>query len=474
MKISKLESTSLDEYIILPGRTRKNLKIDLSSKLGDIVLKIPILSAAMQAVTGPRLAIELARQGGLGIIYASQPIEDEANMVRAVKKFRAGFVDDPITVSPNTGLKELKELYNKFGYKTYPITENGNPHGKFLGLIDYDNFILEDDESKKAIDFKRNAITLEGDVHFEDAKKLIKDSKEKCIAIIDENGYLKSLFFRKDVIEEKNYPNQLFDSKKRLMVGAAVNTHDYEKRVPELIKAEVDVLVIDSSDGYSDYQIDTLKFIKKNYDIPVVCGNVVTKEGFEFLAYHGADAVKVGMGVGSICITSEVKGVGRGQMTALIECGEARDEFEKNHEKYVPIISDGSVTKDKHIVIALTVADFVMLGRYFARFEESPSPKRVINGNYYKEYWGEGSQRARNWMRYNEREIEFVEEGVEVYVPYAGKLENGIKKTILTIKEAMKNIGASSIKELHEVAVLERLSPKALEESGAHSVIKKF
>lgn len=284
--------------------------------------------------------------------------------------------------------------------------------------------------------------------------------------------------FRKDYDNHIEYPNELLDSQKRLIVGAGINSRDYEERVPALVEAGVDVLCIDSSDGFSEWQKETIHFIKNKYDSNVLvgAGNVVDKDGFLYLAKAGADFVKVGVGGGSICITREQKGIGRGQATALIDVAKARDEYFKETGEYIPICSDGGIVQDYHMTLALAMgADFLMMGRYFARFDESPTRKLFVGGNYVKEYWGEGSNRARNWQRYDlggTNNLKF-EEGVDSYVPYAGKLKDNLHQTIGKTKSTMCSCGVSSIKELQSDVKLTLVSSTSIIEGGAHDVIVK-
>ena len=284
--------------------------------------------------------------------------------------------------------------------------------------------------------------------------------------------------FRKDYDSHKSNPNELLDEQKRYMVGAGINTRDHEQRVPALIEAGVDILCIDSSEGYSQWQADTIAWIRERYgdDIKIGAGNVVDGEGFRYLAEAGADFVKIGIGGGSICITREQKGIGRGQATAVIEVAAARDEYFKETGVYVPICSDGGIVYDHHLTLALAMgADFIMLGRYFARFDESPTNKLNVNGNYVKEYWGEGSSRARNWQRYDlggDPRMKF-EEGVDSYVPYAGPLHDNVNLSLTKVKSTMCNCGALSIKELQDRAKLTLVSATSIVEGGAHDVILK-
>ena len=296
--------------------------------------------------------------------------------------------------------------------------------------------------------------------------------------VVDDNGRLVSLVFRKDYDEHKENPAELLDEHKRLLVGAGINTRDYKERVPALLEAGVDILCIDSSDGFSDWQADTLRWIRENFgDIPVGAGNVVDADGFRFLVEAGAAFVKVGIGGGSICITREQKGIGCGQASALIAVCEARDRYFEETGIYVPICSDGGIVYDYHMALALAMgADFLMLGRYFARFDESPTRVLIVNGSYVKEYWGEGSNRARNWQRYDGESEDgsmIFEEGVDSYVPYAGKLKDNLDQTMSKIKATMCSCGATRIPEFQEKARLVIVSPTSIVEGGAHDVIRK-
>ena len=296
--------------------------------------------------------------------------------------------------------------------------------------------------------------------------------------MVDENQRLKYFVFRKDYSSHKENANELLDAQKRYVVGAGINTRDYEERVPALVEAGADVLCIDSSEGFSEWQKRTIDFIRAKYGdtVKVGAGNVVDREGFLFLAKAGADFVKVGIGGGSICITREQKGIGRGQATAVIEVAKARDEYFKETGIYVPICSDGGIVQDYHMTLALAMgSDFIMLGRYFARFDESPTNKVNINGNYMKEYWGEGSARARNWQRYDlggDKKLSF-EEGVDSYVPYAGSLKDNVYLSLSKVRSTMYNCGALTIPELQEKAKITLVSSVSIVEGGSHDVVLK-
>ena len=485
-------SRTFSEYLILPGLTTKldtpdnvNLTTPLvkfqKGERSKILLNVPFVSAIMQSVSDSGLAIALAKEGGLSFIFGSQTIEDQSRMVREVKSHKAGFVESRANLKPENTLKDVLDLKAKTGFSTIGITDDGTSSGVLLGLVTSRDYrVSKDSPNKKVSEFMTPAsdlITAPNGVTLSKANDIIWEHKLNTLPIIDENHKLKYFVFRKDYDNHKENPNELSDAHKRLVVGAGINTRDYKERVPALVDAGVDILCIDSSDGFSEWQQETIHYIKNEYNnIPVGAGNVVDKEGFLYLVNAGADFVKVGVGGGSICITREQKGIGRGQATALIEVAKARDEYFKETGEYIPICSDGGIVQDYHMTLALAMgADFLMMGRYFARFDESPTRKLLVGGNYVKEYWGEGSNRARNWQRYDmggNSNLKF-EEGVDSYVPYAGKLKENLDQTIGKIKSTMCSCGVTSLEELKKEAKLTLVSSTSIIEGGAHDVIVK-
>ena len=385
-------------------------------------------------------------------------------------------------IKPDQTLGDILELKELYGHSTIAVTEDGTAHGKLVGIVssrDYRVTRMTGDEKVSTFmtPFEKLVYAKEG-VTLSEANDIIWENRLNSLPIIDEEGHLVSFVFRKDYEQHKNNPDELLDNKKRYVVGAGINTRDYEERVPALVEAGVDVLCIDSSEGYSEWQSRTIQWVREKYgdSVKIGAGNVVDEEGFNFLADAGADFIKIGIGGGSICITRETKGIGRGQATAVIEVAKARDEYFKKHGVYIPICSDGGIVHDYHITLALAMgADFCMLGRYFARFDESPTQKVLINGNYVKEYWGEGSARARNWQRYDmggAKKLSFVE-GVDSYVPYAGSLHDNLEVTLSKIKSTMCNCGSMSIPELQDKAKLTLVSSVSIVEGGAHDVVVK-
>lgn len=486
-------SHTFNEYLLVPDYSDStcipqnvSLKTPLVKfKKGEkpaIEMNIPMVSAIMQSVSGDRLAVALAREGGVSFIYGSQSIEDEAAMVARAKGYKAGFVKSDSNLSPGATLKDVLQLKESTGHSTVAITEDGTPNGKLIGIVTSRDYrVSRMSEDAKVADFMTpldKLITAKEGTTLSEANDIIWENKLNSLPIISDDGKLCYFVFRKDYETHKNNPNEILDANKRYVVGAGINTRDYAERVPALIEAGADVLCIDSSEGYSEWQKLTIQFIREKYGdkVKVGAGNVVDGKGFRFLAECGADFIKVGIGGGSICITRETKGIGRGQATAVIDVCKARDEYFKETGIYVPVCSDGGIVHDHHITLALAMgADFVMLGRYFARFEESPTAKVNVNGTLMKEYWGEGSNRARNWQRYDlggAGKLSF-EEGVDSYVPYAGNLSDNVQKTLSKVKSTMCNCGAHNIPELQEKARLTLVSSVSIVEGGAHDVVLK-
>ena len=486
-------SHTFNEYLLIPGYSSSecipanvSLKTPLVKfKKGEkpaIEMNIPMISAIMQAVSGDKLAIALATEGGVSFIYGSQTIEDQAAMVKRVKEHKAGFVKSDSNLSPDATMADCVALKEATGHSTIAITEDGTADGKLVGIVTGRDYrVSRMDPATKVAEFMTpfdKLITAPEGTTLKEANDIIWDHKLNSLPIIDDNQRLCSFVFRKDYDKHKKNPNELLDDQKRYVVGAGINTRDYAERIPALVEAGVDVVCIDSSEGFSEWQARTIKWVRDNYGdtVKIGAGNVVDAAGFRFLADCGADFIKVGIGGGSICITRETKGIGRGQATSLIEVCAERDKYFEETGVYVPVASDGGIVYDHHITLALAMgADFVMLGRYFARFDESPSNKVMIGGTYYKEYWGEGSARARNWQRYDlggDKKLSF-EEGVDSYVPYAGKLKDNVAITLAKVKSTMCNCGALTIPELQEKATLTLVSATSIVEGGAHDVIQK-
>ena len=484
-------SHTFSEYLLIPGYTDENCvpaNVSLRTPLvkyrkGEedcpLSLNIPLVSAIMQSVSGSDLAIALAKEGGISFIYGAQTIEQEAAMVARVKNHKAGFVPSASNLTPDNTLADVLALKAENGFSTVAITEDGTANGRLLGIVssrDYRVSRMSQDE--KVATFMTpldKLITAPQETTLKEANDIIWEHKLNSLPIVDKDGHLLYFVFRKDYASHKEHPLELLDSKKRYLVGAGINSRDYRERIPALLAAGADVLCIDSSEGYSVWQANTIKWVRETYGdaVKIGAGNVVDRDGFRFLAEAGADFVKVGIGGGSICITRETKGIGRGQATAVIEVAAARDEYYRETGVYVPICSDGGIVHDYHMTLALAMgADFLMLGRYFARFDESPSARVMVNGIYMKEYWGEGSNRARNWQRYDlggAQKLSF-EEGVDSYVTYAGSLHDNVEISLYKVKSTMCNVGVTNIPDLQQNARLTLVSSTSIVEGGYHDV----
>lgn len=485
-------SRTFNEYLLVPGYSSTECRVENVSLKTPVVkfrkgeeespiqMNIPMVSAIMQAVSGDRLAIALAKEGGISFIYGSQSIESQVEMVRRVKDHKAGFVTSDANIRPDQTLADLLALKEKTGHSTTAVTEDGTADGKMVGLItsrDYRISRLSPDTkvSEFMTPFDKLVYAKAG-VTLSEANDILWENKLNALPIVDDDQRLAYFVFRKDYDTHKEYPDELLDEHKRYMVGAGVNTRDYAERIPALVEAGADVLCIDSSEGYSEWQKITLDFVREKYgdSVKIGAGNVVDRDGFNYLADAGADFIKIGIGGGSICITREQKGIGRGQASAVIEVAKARDEYYEKTGIYIPICSDGGIVYDYHMTLALAMgADFLMLGRYFSRFDESPTAKLTINGSYVKEYWGEGSNRARNWQRYDlggDSKLSF-EEGVDSYVPYAGPLSDNVRQSLQKVKSTMCNCGVTTIPDLQRDAKLTVVSATSIVEGGAHDVI---
>ena len=482
---------TFSEYLLIPGySSAKCIPSEVSLKTPlvkyrrgeepSLSINIPMVSAIMQSVSDDRLAVALAQEGGLSFIYGSQPIEKQAEMVKKVKRYRAGFVVSDSNVSPEMTLADVLRLTERTGHSTIAVTEDGGPNGKLLGIVTNKDYrVSRMSPECKVKDFMtkfQDLVYAHEETTLKEANDIIWEHKINCLPLVNKDQELVYLVFRKDYDTHKNNEHELIDTSKRYMTGAGINTRDYAERVPALLEAGADVLCIDSSEGFSEWQKITIDYIRNNYGdkVKVGAGNVVDGEGFRFLAEAGADFVKVGIGGGAICITREQKGIGRGQATALIDVAKARDAYYEETGIYVPICSDGGIVHDYHVTLALAMgADFIMLGRYFARFDESPTKKVNINGSYMKEYWGEGSARARNWQRYDmggESKLSF-EEGVDSLVPYAGTLKDNVNLTLSKVRSTMCNCGALTISELQKKAKITLVSSTSIVEGGAHDVM---
>jgi IMP dehydrogenase len=401
-------------------------------------------------------------------------------MVRAVKEHKAGFVESDSNLPPTATLSDALALRKRTGHSTIAITENGERNSKLLGILTSKDFWEYKDDLSQCVKgfftpLERLVLAREG-VSLQEATNLLWKHKKECLPIVDEQGNLKSLVFRKDYFDHHSFPHELTDSRKRLFVGAALNTYDYKERAAALIEAGVDCLCLDSSDGYTEWQAEAAIDLRKTYGDKIILGggNIVSADAFRYLAHEAqVDFVKVGIGGGSICITREQKGIGRGQASAVMDVARERQKYMEETGIYVPICSDGGLNSDTQMIVALAMgADFVMKGKYFAMTEESPTSKISYRGRLYKPYWGEGSNRARNWQRYKQSDSAGLvfEEGVDAYVPYSGTLSDKVEVSSVKLRSTMCNVGALSLPEFHSKARLTRVSEMTVVEGGTSTV----
>ncbi|BCY10058.1 IMP dehydrogenase [Actinoplanes sp. L3-i22] len=476
MRILPEISRTFGEYLLLPNLTDEGCtpgNVDLSASLvrhpvgqpSPIRIATPLTSAIMGAVSSPELAIALAQVGGISFIHQNQPVEEQAGMVAAVKKHKAGFRHNDVNIKPTATLDEADLLLRAHDHSAVVVTDDGSPSGAFLGLITADDFNFHRHQRGDSVESRMRPVaelvTGVPGMSLTTANSLLWDSRQDVLPIVGEDGRVTALVQRRDYELHQQFSNESVDEAKRFRVGAGVNTHDYRERIPALVGAGADILCLDSSDGYSVWQKDVIEFVRKEYGdtVRIGAGNVVDARGFRYLAEAGADFVKVGIGGGSICITRDQKGIGRGQASALAEIVTERDAYAEQTGMYVPLCSDGGVIHDSHMAIAFAFgADFLMLGRYFARFTESPAPLVKIGGQVVKEYWGEGSKRARNAARYGQGKDLAFEEGVDGYVPYAGSLYDNVKVTLAKVRSTMISCGSTSLRQFHDSATLVQVS----------------
>ncbi|MBT9585674.1 IMP dehydrogenase [bacterium] len=478
-------SSTFREFILLPRRTgpQQSLQqVDLGTRLThDLRLNIPFMSAAMEAVSGDRLGIALAQHGGMAVIPAGNVSpQDQLDMVKAVKRFKAGFVEHVITVSDDMPIQKVIDLERQHGYSTFPVVDKNS---KLVGLLtekkynpwkDSELLVRERMLPLETLVVGRHGMTLS------DANRQIFESGIGVLPVVDEEGKLRSVVFFSDIRRSHQYPDGVVDSQKRLRVAGAISTHpEDEERARNLVAEGVDVLVVDASDGFSEYMSSTLQRLRK-LGVPIIAGNVVDQDGFDYLVENGAEAIKVGIGSGSICTTRRVKAIGRGQATAVHQVALARDRHFKKTGRYVPVISDGGIESSGDMSVALALgADVLMMGKYFAGFEESPTAtfmKRLpvlFSGQMaevevtVKPYWGEASPRAKNVRRYQQDDPRsFVIEGEEGYLLYKGSLHKGLPRELMAIRGTLSSCGCSTLSEFYENVQVERQTLEAVREGG--------
>ncbi len=467
---------TFDDLLLVPKYSEVlPSEVDVSTRLSrNIRLNIPLISAAMDTVTESATAITMARHGGIGIIHRNMSIERQKTEVERVKKSESGMIIDPVTVNPDQSIREVLSIMEKFKISGVPVVEEDN---KLVGIITNRDLRFETDLDQKAgnVMTKDNLITANEGITLEESKRILHEHRIEKLLIVDEEGRLKGLITIKDIEKIKKYPNSCKDQFGRLRVGAAVGVgSDMEERVSALVEANVDVVVVDAAHGYSKNVIKTVEKIKILFPaLEVIAGNVATPDGIKALVDAGADAIKVGVGPGSICTTRIVAGVGVPQMTAIMECSEEAKKYD------IPIIADGGIKYSGDITKAIAGgADSVMIGSLFAGTEESPGEFIIYQGRTYKLYRGMGSLEAmkegskdRYMCMETEGSDKLVPEGIVGKVPYRGPLADNIFQLVGGLKSGMGYLGCRTIKELQEKAEFVKITPAGLRESHVHDVI---
>lgn len=469
------ESLTFDDVLLIPAASAiLPREVDIASYLTkSIKLNMPLISAAMDTVTEAQTAIAMAREGGIGIIHRNMSIAAQAAEVDKVKKSESGMIVDPITMDPDQKIYEALEIMKKYRISGVPITR----HGKLLGILTNRDLRFETqlDQPVSAVMTKENLITAPVGITLEESKKLLHKNRIEKLLVVDEENNLKGLITIKDIEKTIKYPNSCKDNLGRLRVGAAVGiTPDRDERVEALLKAGADVIVIDTAHGHSRRVLEAIQEIKKNFPhCQLIAGNVATAEGTEDLIKAGADAVKVGVGPGSICTTRVIAGVGVPQITAITDCARVAMRYG------IPIIADGGIKFSGDITKALAAgADTVMIGSLFAGTDESPGEMVLYQGRSYKIYRGMGSLEAmksgskdRYYQDDVEAEVKLVPEGIEGRVPYKGPISSSIFQLLGGLRAGMGYLGCRNLQELKEKSQFTRITNAGLRESHVHDVI---
>ena len=466
------EGITFDDVLLVPGYSEVvPNQIDLTTHLTrSIVLNIPVMSAGMDTVTEHRMAIAMARQGGIGIIHKNMPIAMQAEEVDKVKRSEFGVITDPFSLGPDNTLQEAEDLMHKYRISGVPIV---NPSGKLVGIITNRDLKFQQDLTRKVSQDMTtgNLVTAREGITLEEAKDILAKARKEKLPIVDESGHLKGLITIKDIEKNIKYPNSAKDSKGRLLVGAGVGvTMDVLDRVQELVKAHVDIVVVDSAHGHSANVLRVVHMIKDQFpDLQVIAGNVATAEGTEALIRAGADCVKVGIGPGSICTTRVVAGIGVPQITAVMYAYEAADKHG------VPIIADGGIKYSGDITKAIAAgANVCMMGSLFAGCDEAPGDFELYQGRKYKVYRGMGSIAAMEngskdrYFQTNAKKL--VPEGVEGRVPYKGSVEDSIFQLMGGLRSGMGYCGAADIETLKKNGRFTKITSAALRESHPHDI----
>lgn len=476
---TKENGFAYNDFIILPGYidfAPEEVVLE-SSLTRNIRIKNPLVSSPMDTVTESKMAITLALQGGLGIIHYNNTIEEQAEQVRKVKRFENGFINDPIVLSPGNTLADIDAIHDKYGFSGIPITEDGKLNSLLLGIVTNRDIDFETDRTKKLGEvMTTDLVTAKKGITLDQANQILKNSKKGKLPIVDDRGRLIALMSRKDLLKNREYPLASKDPRKQLMVGAALSTREESRdRLAALVEAGVDIVVVDAAQGNSVYEVEMIKYIKKKYPhIEVVGGNVVTEEQCEVLIKAGADALRIGMGPGSICTTQTTMAVGRAQATAVFRTA----RYARRHS--VPVIADGGISTIGHIAKALSLgASMVMMGSMFAGTNEAPGEYFYENGVRLKKYRGMASQEALEAggaKRYFAEDSKIkVVQGVSGAVMDKGSMFEYVPYLIQGLKHSLQDMGCRDISTLHEKLHSGKLrfelrSPSAQLEGGVHDM----
>jgi IMP dehydrogenase len=464
---------TFDDVLLIPSESAVlPREIDVSTRLTErIKLNIPLVSAAMDTVTEAKTAIAMAQEGGIGIIHRNLSVAEQTSEVEKVKKYESGMITDPITVAPEQKISEAQEIMKHYGISGLPVTQNG----RLVGILTNRDLRFETRLERRVSEVmtKDNLVTVKPGVDLEEAKVLLHRHRIEKLLVVDDEFRLKGLITVKDIEKKIQYPNACKDERGRLRVGAAVGVADWEERVESLVRAGVDLIAVDTAHGHSKNVIDVIGCIRRRYpDLDISGGNVATAEGTTALIQAGVNAVKVGVGPGSICTTRIVSGVGVPQITAIGSCAKAAARYN------VPIIADGGIKYSGDITKALAAgADSVMIGSLFAGTEESPGEMILYQGRTYKAYRGMGSlgamgQGSRD--RYGQTDVKesnkLVPEGVEGQVPYRGSLSFNIHQLVGGLRAGMGYLGAKDVATLRAKAKFMQITSAALKEGHVHDV----
>lgn len=462
---------TFDDVLLVPARADvMPREVDVSTRLtANIRLNIPLASAAMDTVTEARLAIAIAREGGIGIIHKNMPVDRQAGEVDKVKRSEHGVIVDPIFLEPDNLIRDALEIMERYHISGVPITKRG----RLVGILTNRDLRFETnyDQPIENVMTKENLVTASVGTTLEEAKAILQRHKIEKLPLVDENYMLKGLITIKDILKAKQFPNSAKDGKGRLRVGAAVGTTGAVARAGALVDAGVDILVVDTAHGHSESVIETVKALKANFkNTDVAAGNVATAEGARALIGAGADAIKVGIGPGSICTTRVVAGIGVPQVTAIFECAKVAKEHG------IPVIADGGIKYSGDITKAIAAgANVVMIGRLFAGTEESPGERVIYKGRSFKVYRGMGSVEAMKEgssdRYFQDPAHKLVPEGIEGRVPYKGALADTIYQLVGGLRAGMGYCGVHDIAELQANTKFVRITGAGLRESHPHDVV---